>query len=105
MVRLRLWMSLFLVAAVAAPGCGDSSGNNNGDGGGGAGGDLAAGGGGGDLATFTPHALWLGLPSATMSTKAHLRASDVVYASDQMSAGAVSVKNGAAGTRAAVLLP
>src|SRR5690242_4643747 len=105
MVRLGLRMMLAVVAAVAI-GCGDDTGGSgNGDGSGGTGVDLPMTGHFVDLAMFTPHAPWLGLPSATMSTMAHLRAGDIVYASDQMAASAVSLRAMVPGTKAAAILP
>jgi hypothetical protein len=71
--------------------------------------DLAAtigggdGGGGGD-AGFRAHALQLGLPAMPTVVTKYLRAGDWIYGLDQQAAAAVALRNGAAGTRAGVLL-
>ena len=57
-----------------------------------------------DAAVFMPHGLYLGLPAATMTTAAHLKAGDWVYASNQMPASAVTVKKSVPGVRAGVLV-
>jgi hypothetical protein len=102
MTKSRASIGPLLLLVGSAGACGDS-GSASGDGGNGGGGPDLSAGAGPDMA-FVPHAPWLGLPASAPSTTMHLRAGDVVYASDLTSQNAVTAKNAVAGARAAVLL-